>query len=192
MDSRSGEANLGLTWGQLACHLAPIAGCSDVATFGDLCPRSSTFFTYHPLWPSAFLVLPLCIDTKSSFFFSTFFSNVCSLWSLSIRGSLFLPRGHDSAVSYSNSELNYLLASRDRWLGKGLSVWAGFIAVLISFVSPAWETSNQHRATTKKGDKSHIRCDLPVLKRGNTKPRTQASLRVIQIGIQKPASLLIA
>lgn len=103
----------------------------------------------------------------------------------------FLPREHDSAVSYSNSELNYLLASRDRWLGKGLSVWAGFIAVLISFVSPAWETSNQHRATTQKGDKSHIRCALPVLTHGNTKPSTQTNPRVIQIGIQKPASLLI-
>lgn len=55
-----------------------------------LCPGSSTFFTCQMPWPSAFLVLPLCIDPRSPFFFSVFvFPNVCSLWSFSISSSLF-------------------------------------------------------------------------------------------------------
>lgn len=80
-----------------------------------------------------------------------------------------LPGEHDCSVSYNNSELNYLFASRDRHLGKRQSMRAGFIAFLISFVSPAWEISNQHRAKTQKGDKCHIQCDLPVLTHRNTK-----------------------
>lgn len=78
-----------------------------------LCPGSSTFFTCQMLWPSAFLVLPLCIDPRSSLFFSIFFSQCLQLVVILYQWFTFLPRGHGSA-SYSNSELNYLLASRDR------------------------------------------------------------------------------